>query len=110
MNYTIDSNELFDESDLAGKTIFTFNDEKGDKSTLTLDKYVADALPKHVGGDVHAWIQIQYDGIIAGKECFARYISVFKKRGKELSRRTIGDIIRTVAMTLVVSNFDDSEW
>lgn len=103
MNYTINLNELLGGCNPTDKTIFTFSDEHGDKSTLTLDKDVADALPEYVG-DVHAWIQIQYEGICAGNKGFARYIKAYNKRGKELSRRSVGDIIRFLAHDIAFSN------
>lgn len=94
---------------IADKTIFTFIDDAGEKTTLTFDKSVADALQKCVD-NVHAWIQTEYDEIIAGKKNIARYIKASKMRGEDLSRRSIGDIIRTVAMLRVMSEIDDAEW
>ena len=91
------------------KTIFTFLDESGDESTLSLDKFVADKLARSVG-DIHAWIQAQYHGIRAGEERFVRVTKTFKPRGKSLSRRTIGDIIRVVAFMRIASEIDDSEF
>lgn len=88
------------------KTIFTFIYETGESSTLTLDKTVADELPRFVG-DVHAWIQTQYDGIRAREERYEKYINAVKKRGGEPSRRAIGDTIRFVATMLVSSDIDD---
>jgi|GEM_PF-5095192 len=59
----------------ADKTIFTFINDTDDTSTLTLDKVVADGLQRCVG-DVHAWVKLQYDGVIAGDPRFTRYINV----------------------------------
>ena len=96
-------------NNITGKTIFTFIDETGNESTLTLDKFVADRLTRCVG-DIHAWIQAQYHGIRAGEERFVRVTKTFKPRGKSLSRRTIGDIIRVVAFMRIASEIDDSEF
>lgn len=92
----------------AEKTIFTFTYKTGEPSTLVLGKSVADELPRFVG-DVHAWVQTQYDGIRAGEERYAKYINAVKKRGGKLSRRAIGDTIRFIATMLVSSDVDDSE-
>lgn len=89
------------------KTIFTFIDKFGEKSTLTLDKHVADAL-QNVVGDIHAWIQTQYDAIDAGKIQYKRYINAARKHGEELSRLAIGNIIRLIATVLAFSDIDDS--
>lgn len=91
------------------KTLFTYTNEDGGTSTLTLDKSVADALPSSVGGDVHAWIQTQYDDIRLGHKRFEKYIYVQGKQGENLSRRSIGDIIRMAAF-LAVANNVVSDW
>ncbi|PIW93818.1 MAG: hypothetical protein COZ86_04375 [Candidatus Moranbacteria bacterium CG_4_8_14_3_um_filter_41_13] len=96
-------------NNITGKTVFTFINESGDESTLSLDKFVADKLARSVG-DIHAWIQAQYQGIIAGEECFAKVIKSFKRRGEPFSRRTIGDIIRVVAFMRIASEINDSEF
>ncbi|CAH1204068.1 conserved hypothetical protein [Candidatus Nitrotoga sp. BS] len=76
------------------KTLFPFIDKAGYKSIITLDKFTADALPKIVG-DVHTWVQTQYEKIIAGE--------------KKLSRRAVGDIIRRIAFTLVINDIDECD-
>lgn len=90
------------------KTLFTYTNEDGGTSTLTLDKFVADALPSSVGGDVHAWIQTQYDDIRLGHKRFEKHIVVLGRQGESLSRRSIGDIIR-MAAELTVANYVVSE-
>lgn len=87
------------------KTLLTFNDKSGDKSTLTFDKAVADALQKIVP-DPHAWVQKQYDGIIAGEERYAKYINAFKSKNGELTRLEIGNIIRFIAGDITTDNLD----
>jgi len=78
------------------KTLFTFTDKSGEKSNLTLDKWIADALSRMLD-NVHAWIQAEYDRrAIGGKS-------------GELSRRAIGDMIRIAAMKLAFSAIDESE-
>ena len=92
----------------ADKTIFTFTDKSGDTSTLTLEKAVADGLQRCIG-DAHAWIQRQYDGIIAGEPRFTKYIiTLFPDQKGELSRRAIGDTIRLVASIEAFRDIDDS--
>lgn len=98
MHTTIESTGPYQGYIQADKTLFTFVDEAGDKSTLTLDKFVADGL-QGIVEDVHAWIQKQYDEIIAAV-----------RQGKEkISRRAIGDEIRSIALKLYLDSIDDSE-
>lgn len=42
------------------KTTYTITDEHGDKSSITVDKWIADLLQDMLG-DVHAWIQGKYN-------------------------------------------------
>jgi hypothetical protein len=42
------------------KTIYSIIDEHGAKSTITVEKWVADLLQENLP-DVHAWIQEMYD-------------------------------------------------
>ena len=87
------------------KTLFTFTDEMSEKSTLTFDKHVADSLHTIVG-DVHSWIQQQYDGIIAGDKRYVKYINAVVLNNGELTRLAIGNIIRLVASMLIIENVD----
>lgn len=43
-------------------TLYTFRDEHGARSTLTLDKFVADFL-HDCREDVHAWVQETYESV-----------------------------------------------
>jgi hypothetical protein len=65
------------------RTTYTIIDETGDKSTITLDKTVADVLQLHLP-DVHAWVQHVYD-------CAA-------KQYPGLSRYKRGDLVRDYAL------------
>lgn len=106
MNFRVESARHYQPSN----TIFPFTDEAGEKSTLTLDKYVADNLPRYViNGDVHTWIQTQYNGILAGEVCCERFVIGSNKRKRAFSRRFVGDIIRAVAADLVFSDIQDSD-
>ena len=92
----------------SNKTIFTFTDITSQATTLTLDKRTADALPMFVKGDIHAWIQSVYDGIVAADLHYAKYFKIFGNH-KDLTRLTIGNIIRLVANEIIFSDIDDSE-
>lgn len=70
------------------KTLYTFTDNYGDTSTLTLDKYLAESLQRQIG-DVHKWIQETYN--------------LYINRSTEESRRSIGDSIRQRAMQVFLS-------
>lgn len=87
------------------KTLFTFDGEDG-KSTLTLDKSVADALQTQIP-DIHAWIQKLYDGINVREERYTKYINSFSKQGGKLTRLEIGNIIRFIAIEIAI---EDSEF
>lgn len=93
MHTTIESTGPYQGYIQADKTLFTFVDDAGDKSTLTLDKFVADGLQSIVG-DVHAWIQKQYDERSAAA----------RQSKEKISRRAIGDEIRSIALKLYVNN------
>ena len=81
------------------KTIVTFNDEVGEKSTLTFDKSTAEGL-HYVGVvDLHAWVQKQYDE----RSAAARQSKV------KFTRRGIGDEIRSNALDFILNHIDDSE-
>lgn len=92
----------------SNKTIFTFTDKTGQTSTFTLNKNTADALPMYVGGNVHAWVQSEYDGIVAGDSHYAKYFDLLGDH-KEITRLAIGNIIRYVADDIINSDIDDSE-
>ncbi|MBI5912102.1 MAG: hypothetical protein HY848_19405 [Betaproteobacteria bacterium] len=63
-------------------TLYSIIDEHGDKSTITLDKMIADALQESLP-DVHVWIQAQYNRVAARKP--------------ELGRIQKGDLVRLLA-------------
>lgn len=69
------------------KTLYTFIDNHGESSTLTLDKHISDSLQRQVG-DVHEWIQKAYNF----------YISKYANR----SRRATGDAIRLRATQIAM--------
>lgn len=70
--------DIFDER----KTIYTITDEQGEKSSITIDKWAADALQELLP-NVHDWIQEKYNLVAIKKP--------------ELSRREQGNVIRTLA-------------
>ena len=72
--------ELFQYPD--GKTNYQITNESGEKTTITLDKWVADVLQLEVD-DVHGRLQIAYDRFLTEKP--------------ELSRRERGNAIRQAA-------------
>lgn len=45
-----------------GKTIYQILNEYGEKTTITLDKWVADILQLELD-DVHNWVQLAYDRV-----------------------------------------------
>jgi len=68
-----------------GKTNYQIIDEDGNKTTITLEKWVADVLQNELP-DVHKSIQVAYDKILKEKPDLKR-----KQRGnyiRELSVRT----------------------
>ncbi len=65
-----------------GKTIYSFVDENGEKSTITIEKWAADLLQESMP-DVHKWVQDTYN-------------RVCEKRS-HLSRRKKGDVVRMLA-------------
>jgi len=73
------------------KILYTFYDVFGNVSTLTLDKYVAESIVKK-HGDVHRWIQKQYDEIVLKRI--------------EVTRRSVGDLIRARAQEIFWSDPD----
>ncbi len=64
------------------RTIYKIKDERGESSSITLDKLVADVLQMKVP-DVHAWIQDAYDRVTTKKP--------------DLGRIKKGDIVRALA-------------
>ena len=65
------------------RTPYKIRNEKGEITTITLDKLVADVLQKSLP-DVHAWIQNTYDRL-----------GVIKP---ELGRRKKGDLVRQLSL------------
>ncbi|HBP1908650.1 TPA: hypothetical protein L5W23_005264 [Pseudomonas aeruginosa] len=72
--------ELFQYPD--GKTNYQITNEFGEKTTITLDKWVADVLQLEID-DVHDRIQKAYDKVLKNKP--------------ELSRRERGNAVRKMA-------------
>ncbi|OIQ82048.1 hypothetical protein GALL_361660 [mine drainage metagenome] len=70
--------DLFDDK----KTIYTIIDENDERSSITIDKWVADLLQEMLP-DVHEWIKEKYDIICIKKP--------------QLSRREKGNLIRELA-------------
>lgn len=65
------------------RTIYTVMDETGTKTTITLDKWIADILQGHLT-DVHDWVQKTYDKVAAEKP--------------HLGRRQKGDLVRILSI------------
>lgn len=65
-----------------GKTAYSLIDEHGEKSTITVEKWMADLLQEMLP-DVHKWVQEKYDSICEKKP--------------HLSRRKKGDVVRMLA-------------
>ena len=63
-------------------TYYEIRNERGDKTTITLSKWMADVL-QIVLPDVHGWVQNTYD-------------RVAEKR-PQLTRRAKGDLVRLLA-------------
>lgn len=64
------------------KTIYSITDESGDRSSITVEKWVGDLLQADLR-DVHAWIQATYERV--------------SEKLPHLSRRQRGDAVRQVA-------------
>ena len=73
------------------KTIYSFTDESGSGSTITVEKWVGDLLQASLP-DVHAWIQGQYDKVL--------------DRLPLISRRQRGDVLRELAKCEAAKNPD----
>jgi len=43
------------------KTTYTINDEHGERSSITIDKWAADLLQEMMQDKVHTWVQAKYD-------------------------------------------------
>ncbi len=65
------------------RTVYSILDEHGDKSSITLDKFVADTLQKYLP-NVHEWVQKTYSRVAEKKP--------------ELGRREKGDLVRALAL------------
>jgi hypothetical protein len=64
------------------KTMYSIKDENGKKTTITLDKLIADVLQKSLF-DVHAWVQRAYENVT--------------KKYPKCGRRKKGDIVRILS-------------
>lgn len=69
-----DDKSIFDE-----RTLYSLDDEYGDRTTLTLDKISADVLQRHLP-DVHAWVELVYSHVV--------------DKRPDLTRREKGDVVR----------------
>lgn len=65
------------------RTTYSIQDEQGKKTTITLEKLVADVLQESLP-NVHVWIQSTYYKVVEKKP--------------EFSRRKKGDIVRLLSM------------
>lgn len=70
------------------RTIYTVVDETGTKTTITLDKWVADILQGHLT-DVHDWVQETYDKVATKRH--------------HLGRRQKGDLVRALSIREALS-------
>jgi hypothetical protein len=68
---------------LEDRTSYSIKDEVGKKTTITIEKLVADVLQELLP-DVHGWIQNTYDRVVA--------------RRPELGRRQKGDLVRLLSV------------
>jgi hypothetical protein len=68
---------------LDDRTIYTIQDAGGEKTTITLEKLVADVLQELLP-DVHDWVQNTYDRVAAKRP--------------ELGRRQKGDLVRLLSV------------
>ena len=66
------------------KTTYTITDEHGEKSSITIDKWVADLLQEMLP-DVHSWIQMKYELVCMKKP--------------DLTRREKGNAIRALSQS-----------
>ena len=64
------------------KTIYTITDEHGERSSITVDKWIGDLLQISIP-DVHAWVQERYEYVL--------------KRVPNRSRRERGNAVRELA-------------
>ena len=64
------------------KTTYSIEDETGQKSSITIDKWAADILQVDLD-DVHNWIQKAFDHV--------------SSKRPDLSRRKRGDFVRSLA-------------
>ena len=69
------------------RTIYTITDEDGNRTTITLDKFIADILQECLP-DVHAWVQATYERVAEKKS--------------HLSRREKGDVVRILASNKIL--------
>lgn len=65
------------------RTLYTIDDELGERTTITLDKYVADILQENLA-DVHVWVQSTYNTVV--------------ERKPHLGRRQKGDLVRALSL------------
>ena len=65
------------------RTLYTVEDETGVRTTITLDKWVADILQEYIP-DVHAWVQETYNKVAMKKS--------------HLGRRQKGDLVRALSV------------
>lgn len=70
------------------RTIYTVVDETGTKTTLTLEKWVADILQEYLT-DVHVWVQDTYNKVATKKP--------------HLGRKEKGDLVRALSIREALS-------
>lgn len=76
-----------------------------DEWTITFSSNLYDFLKERVG-DVHLWVDQQYNLIVKGRLKFAQSIMNRVVRGEKLSQRAIGNLIRAYGMTLWLDSLD----
>lgn len=77
------------------RTLYSVVDENSEKTTITIDKFIADVLQMSLP-DVHKWLQTAYNKVVVKKP--------------ELSRRQKGNVVRALArreaeQTPIYTNF-----
>ena len=69
------------------RTIYTITDEEDNRTTITLDKFIADILQEYLP-DVHARVRATYERVAEKKS--------------HLSRREKGDVVRILASNKIL--------
>lgn len=77
------------------KTIYTIEDEQGERSTISIDKWAADILQSDLQ-DTHAWIQEKYE--------------LACSKFPHLTRRKKGDLVRSLAYAKANENEEHQQY